>query len=170
MAERKYLLYRVYYGNKIVYVGRTSQPLQTRLHGHLFKAPMMRTFNIDLFTKIEFSELTTEADMFLYEIYYINKWKPTLNVDDKSGEELTLTLPELEWTEFITPLMPKWREQLAERDKKHKAAKDEKVILRERKSQLRKDFKAGKLSEDEYYEALDRLEDEIKQNEDEGMW
>lgn len=170
MAERKHILYRVYYSNKIVYVGRTSQPLQTRLHGHLFKAPMMRTFNVDLFTKIEFAELRTEADMFLYEIYYINKWKPSLNVDDKSQEELTLTLPELEWTEFTTPLLPKWKEQLAERDKDVQRAKGEKEKLREKRNQLRKDFKAGKMSEDEYYETLERLEEEVQQNKEDCIW
>lgn len=170
MADKKFLLYRVYYLNKIAYVGRTSQPLQTRLHGHLFKAPMMRTFNVNLISKIEFAELPTESDMFLYEIYYINKWKPALNVDDKAHDELTLCLPELNWTEFTTPLMDKWKEQLAQRDEEQKKHKDNREDLRKKRSQLRKDFKNGKMSEDEYYEALEKLEEEIRENEEGCLW
>ena len=170
MAEKKYLLYRVYYANKIVYVGRTAQPLQTRLHGHLFKAPMMRTFNIDLVSKVEYTELSTEANMFLYEIYYINKWKPALNVDDKAHDELSIQLPELVWTEFETPLMDKWKQQLSERDMEQKKHKDAKEDLRKQRSQLRKDFKSGKLTEDEYYEALEALEERMRNNEDDCIW
>lgn len=170
MAEKKFLLYRVYYLNKIAYIGRTSQPLQTRLHGHLFKAPMMRTFNIDLISKIEFAELTSEADMFLYEIYYINKWKPALNVDDKAHDELSIILPELTWQEFATPLMAKWKEQLAERDAEQKKHKNEKEDLRKKRSQLRKDFKVGKITEDEYYDALEQLEMQIQENEENCIW
>lgn len=170
MVERKHILYRVFYGEKIIYVGRTSQPLQTRLHGHLFKAPMMRTFNINLISKIEYTELPTEADMFLYEIYYINKWKPALNVDDKAHDDLTLSLPELTWAEFQTPLMTKWKEQLAEKDAKQKEHMDRKENLRKKRSQLRKDFKAGRMSEDEYYEALEKLENAAQENEDGCLW
>lgn len=170
MAERKHILYRVYYSNKIVYVGRTSQPLQTRLHGHLFKAPMMRTFNIDLISKIEQAELPTEADMFLYEIYYINLWKPALNVDDKAHDNLTLHLPDLQWTEFTTPLMSKWKEQLQERDEEQQKHKNNKEELRKQRSKLRKDFKSGTLTEDEYYQALENLEADMRDNDEGCIW
>lgn len=40
-------LYRIYYGDIIVYVGRTNQPLSTRIRGHLFKRPMHRTLNVN---------------------------------------------------------------------------------------------------------------------------
>ena len=37
-----YILYRIYYGDDLVYLGRTKQPLQSRIRGHLFKKPMHR--------------------------------------------------------------------------------------------------------------------------------
>ena len=63
-------------------------------------------------TKIEYTMLSTEADMNLYEIYYINLWKPPLNVDDKAKDNLTITLPELEWKKFVPANWDKWKEQL----------------------------------------------------------
>lgn len=70
---------------------------------------------IDIFntTKIEYSELKSEADMFLYEIYYINKLKPPLNVDDKSHDELSVALPDIEWNTFNCKLSDKWKAQLS---------------------------------------------------------
>ena len=68
---KKHTVYRIYYGDQIVYVGRTNQPLQDRIRGHLFAKPMHRTLNIDLVSKVEYAEFNTEADMNLYEIYYV---------------------------------------------------------------------------------------------------
>ena len=170
MSEKKCVLYRVFYLKKIVYVGRTTQPLQTRLHGHFFKAPMMRAINIDLVSKIEYAELKSEADMFLYEIYYINKWKPSLNVDDKAHDELSVTLPELKWSEFQPPLMDKWKTQIAEKDAEFRSQKEQKEDLRKKRSQLRKDYRQGKLTEDEYYEALERVEEELRDAESSSIW
>lgn len=115
MASPKgFILYRIYYGSHIVYVGRTKQPLQSRIHGHMFAAPMHKSINIHHVSKIEYTILQTEADMNLYEIYYINLWKPDLNVDDKARDNLTLSLPEHEWTEFVPVNWEKWKEQIPE--------------------------------------------------------
>ena len=51
--------------------------------------------------------------MNLYEIYFINLWKPPLNVDDKAKDELSIVLPELKWKEFIPVNWEKWRGQLS---------------------------------------------------------
>jgi len=107
-----YILYKIYYKFGIAYLGRTKQNLQDRLRGHFFAKPMHMKINIEAVTKIEYVELSTEADMFLYEIYYINKIKPPLNRDDKAQDSLTLDLPELEFKEFDCHLINKWRNQL----------------------------------------------------------
>jgi hypothetical protein len=104
-------LYKFYYGEQCVYLGRTSQDFKNRLRGHFFKKPMHRAININLVTKIETVVLPTQADMFLYEIYYINKLRPALNVDDKAidGLGLTVNLPELEFQEYKLNLLDKWK-------------------------------------------------------------
>ena len=69
---------------------------------------------IDIFSvsHIEVAECRTEADMFLYEIYYINKYKPATNKDDKSKEELTIILPELDFqTLHNEKIMEKWKKE-----------------------------------------------------------
>lgn len=39
--ERQNLLYHIYYGDMLMYVGRTHQPLPRRIHGHLFGASLL---------------------------------------------------------------------------------------------------------------------------------
>lgn len=113
MASPKgFILYRIYYGDVLVYLGRTKQPLQARIHGHMFQKPMHRAIDINNVTKIEYTKLSTEADMNLYEIYFINLWKPPLNIDDKAKDNLTISLPELEWEEFIPVHWEEWKQQL----------------------------------------------------------
>lgn len=109
---RKFIIYRIYYGSNIVYVGRTKQPLQSRIRGHMFKKPMHRLVDINHVTKIDYAELGSEADMFLYEIYYINTIKPPLNVDDKAYDNLSATLPELEFKDFWPKNFDKWKTEL----------------------------------------------------------
>lgn len=53
MANPKgFILYRIWYGDNLVYLGRTKQPLQSRIHGHLFKKPMHRSINIEFIQKM----------------------------------------------------------------------------------------------------------------------
>lgn len=91
MRVQGFLIYRIWYGNCLVYVGRTKQPLQSRIRGHLFSKPMHSTVKIEQVTKIEYAELGSEADMNLYEIYYILRLHPPLNVDDKARDDLSVT-------------------------------------------------------------------------------
>lgn len=123
-SPQGFILYRIYYGERIVYVGRTKQPLQSRIRGHMFAAPMHKSIDIHNVSAIEYTTLNSEADMYLYEIYYINLWKPDLNVDDKAKDDLTLSLPEHKWTEFIPANWDKWKQQIEPNDlrgwKKHR--------------------------------------------------
>lgn len=115
-SPKGFLLYRIWYKDCIVYLGRTKQPLQARIRGHMFSKPMHRAIDIHNVTKIEYTQLQTEADMNLYEIYFINRWKPPLNVDDKARDDLTINLPDLEWTEFFPANWKKWKRELKSED------------------------------------------------------
>lgn len=113
-----YLLYKVFYkgadGEFIAYLGRTKQRINARLRGHFKQLPMHKMIDIFSVSRIEVAECKTEADMFLYEIYYINKYKPTLNKDDKSKEKLTIELPELDFkTLHNEEIMEKWKNEIA---------------------------------------------------------
>jgi excinuclease UvrABC nuclease subunit len=117
MASPKgFILYRIWYKECIAYLGRTKQPLQARIRGHMFNKPMHRNIDIHNVSKIDYTMLKTEADMNLYEIYLINLWKPPLNVDDKAKDELTIILPGLEWKEFVPAKWDEWKTQLKSDD------------------------------------------------------
>lgn len=146
-----FILYRIYYGDSIVYVGRTKQPLQDRIRGHLFKKPMLREIDITQVSKIEYTALPSEADMYLYEIYYINLWHPGLNKDDKAKDALTITLPERQWELFTTPLWDKWKEELARKDEEEAERRRRKVEAMELDHKMRRMLHTGEITESDYW-------------------
>lgn len=120
MASPKgFILYKIYYGEHLAYLGRTKQPLQARIRGHMFQKPMHRNIDIHNVSKIEYTECKSTADMYVYEIYYINLLKPPLNRDDKADDDLVdIHLPELEWKEFVPSKWEEWKKELAQGDLK----------------------------------------------------
>lgn len=165
MKVQGFILYRFFYRDarghdSIVYIGRTKQPLQTRIRGHLFAKPMHRTISIEQVTKIEYAQLQTEADMNLYEIYYILKEKPLLNVDDKTRDGLTVSLPELKWTEFWPPLWEKWRNELRQIDDERGKMRRRSLDIPQEVRVLRSQRKMGEIPEDEYWAKKDALMEE----------
>lgn len=150
-----FILYKIYYGDYVVYLGRTKQPLQSRLRGHFFAKPMHKSIDIEGVTRIEYAECKTLADMYLYEIYYINLLHPPLNCDDKAKDELTVTLPGLEWKPYVCPLVDKWKFELSERGVSQKAARQKEIERMNLRSQLRLRHKLGELSDEEYENLLE---------------
>ena len=41
---RKHILYKLYYGEYCVYLGRTEQPISNRLRGHFFQNQCIEKF------------------------------------------------------------------------------------------------------------------------------
>ena len=119
-----YTLYKIYYGQECVYLGRTGQPISSRLRGHFFKTPNMKTLEIGLVSKIEIAECKTKADMYLYEIYYINKLKPSINRDDKANDDITIILPDLEFKGYTPKNFNKWIDKVKENDADYKTKKE----------------------------------------------
>lgn len=169
MSKRDNILYKIFYKNEqgedcLVYLGRTHQPLNNRLRGHFLKAPMMRMLDPRCVSKIEFAHFQTEADMFLYEIYFINKWKPPLNVDDKSKEELTIDLPPVAFQEFDCPLLEKWRQTVEKNDLEYQRKKKAKAAFAELyRAKRREIFKDETLSSEEKTERWNQWLSEFQQ-------
>lgn len=137
----------------MVYLGRTNQPISNRLRGHFFAKPMHKKIDIKQVTKIEVSELKTEADMFIYEIYYINRLKPILNCDDKSRSEVTIKLPELEFKEFKSKRMAVWKKEVAYKEEQIIKWQQEQEEWNERKRKARRAMKS-----EDYYDWLEEME------------
>lgn len=151
------ILYKFYYKERLVYLGRTKQPLQDRIRGHLFQKPLHRALDINRVTKIEYAEFQTEADMNIYEIYYINKLKPPFNVDDKTPDELTVKLPDVEFKEFVCHLWDKWKYEISARNSEFRIKKDRYKNIKQERSILRSDFKMGQISKSEFSEKMESL-------------
>lgn len=150
-------LYKIYYGDLLVYLGRTKQPLQDRLRGHFFKKPMHRVIDINLVTRIEYAEFNTIADMYLYEIYYINRLKPSLNVDDLAHDEVTVTLPEVAFVKYECPLFEHWKAEINLLTGEFERLVDEYREIPQKMSILRKQFRNKEINEDEYWIKRDAL-------------
>jgi len=155
-----FLLYRIYYGETLVYVGRTKQPLQNRIRGHLFAKPIHRKLSIEQVSKIEYARFQTEADMNLYEIYFILKWHPLLNVDDKTRDNLTVELPEVKWELFTTPLWEKWYNEIVQKETDYDRMVRRYREIPEAKHILRGQHRMGVIDEEELKLGLHGLDEE----------
>jgi len=121
---------------------------------------MHRKIDIDRVSKIEYAEFSTEADMNLYEVYFINTVKPPLNIDDKCRDNLTVTLPDVEWKTFKTDLWEKWKNELS--NKKSQAEIDWKRFnqIPEDIRIIRNAYKMGSLTQEECYQERESLNQE----------
>lgn len=112
-----YILYKIYYRDELAYIGRTTQDLKNRLRMHFFHTnKIVKQLDIFQVTKIEYTILNTQADMYLYEIYLINLYHPPCNVDDNAKDDLSdfIVLPKLEFYEYKDPIIDKWKEKQIE--------------------------------------------------------
>lgn len=101
--------------------------------------------------------------MNVYEVYFINLWKPPLNIDDKTRDPLTVFLPDVEWKLFETPLWDKWKSEIEKSDDKYYMRQQEQSAKIEVLKLMRKKYHNGEISESEYYiikEALEATDDE----------
>lgn len=110
-----YILYKIYYGDELVYIGRTKQDLQKRLRQHFFDGnAIVKKLDILQTTKIEYCLCPTEADMIVLEVYLIAKYRPRINKDDKPKDELTIYLDEPRFYPYWLPIIDKWKEKQIE--------------------------------------------------------
>lgn len=158
-----FLLYKIYYGDTLVYLGRTRQPLKDRLRGHFFKSPLMRAIDVTQVSKIEYAEFPTEADMFLYEIYFINLFKPALNVDDKAKDALTVTLPDVSFSVFEDKIIYKWKNEYTNKFQIEEAMREERLKLIEDVSNLRRRFSQKEIEQSDFWEQYDTMKSRIKE-------
>ena len=91
--------------------------------------------------------------MNLYEIYYILRLHPPLNVDDKARDDLSVTLPELEWEG--------WRQEIAKQDSRIDYLRKRYAEIPQEISILRGLRKTGEITEYEFEERLSALKEEL---------
>lgn len=80
----------------IIYVGYTGQRLDTRIAQHMEKGHLSKDCYSEI-ARIEYIQYKTKADAQIYEVYYINKYKPKYNKLNKQTDIMSLELKEKEW-------------------------------------------------------------------------
>ena len=152
-------LYKIHYAHGLAYIGRTKQKLSDRLRGHFFKKPMHREIDIDAVTLIEYAELPSVADMYVWEVLLINALKPMHNHDDKARDELDAELAtlcsRLEFKPYTTPLIDKWKMQIAERDRADAEKRKAEIARGIEGLEMRRKKRAGEITEDEYWDWME---------------
>lgn len=84
-------VYRLYKDNEIIYIGK-SVNIKSRISQHI------KDKEIDSY---DYCEFANESDMNIYELYYIDKFKPRLNKDCKTKQTTTIKLDEVKFSDLI---------------------------------------------------------------------
>lgn len=93
---KEYYIYKYLNKNEeIIYIGLTSRPIKKRIKEHEVEELQKETY------RIEYAKVKTEADMRMYELYYINKYNPKFNVRDLYVDGNQITLPELNFVPYL---------------------------------------------------------------------
>ena len=98
--------------------------------------------------------------MNLYEIYFILTRHPPLNVDDKTRDYPTVTLPDVEWKDWYSPIFERWKKEIAERVSDAEKKRMRYKAITEEIRVVRGLYRTGEISEDEKYDRLEALQAE----------
>lgn len=83
----------------VIYVGYTGQKLNDRMNQHFTKGHLSPQC-YDSVARIEYTEWKTKSDAQVMEVYYINRYKPRFNKQDKQNDTLTIRLEEKNWKTY----------------------------------------------------------------------
>jgi hypothetical protein len=95
-----WLLYRMKNAaGEIVYIGKTMQAIENRMKQHFTGKGYLKKWTESIET-IEFAVCTTMADQNVYEVWYIGKLQPKYNAEYRTTDIVTVSLPELAFSEW----------------------------------------------------------------------
>lgn len=121
-SDRRPLVFRIWYGDEIVYVWYTSKYLTTALRNVFFG--VHQRVDVTKVTKVDYQGKRSLADAAVYAMYYKHLFNPTLQY--VSPGPLTIHLKQYKWTEFTSPVFARWvrqRQHLNQLRAKHKEQK-----------------------------------------------
>ena len=82
-----------------IYIGYTGQKMSERMNQHFTKGHLPKECYKSV-AKIEYIKWKTKSDAQVMEVYFINKYKPKFNKQDKRSDTLTIQLEEKEWKTY----------------------------------------------------------------------
>lgn len=91
----KFGIYMFFDENKeIIYIGKSTSDLISRMLQSLEQK--------DYPAYVMLGYPKTKSDTNVYEVYYISKYKPRMNKESKNNDELTIELPDIEFSDLIS--------------------------------------------------------------------
>ena len=82
--------------NETIYIGYTGQQMAQRMNQHFTKGHLPKSVYEEV-AKIEYIKHKTKSDAQVWEVYFINKYKPRYNTLNKKNDVLTIDLGEENW-------------------------------------------------------------------------
>lgn len=81
--------------NNVIYIGKTKD-IRQRISTHLSTSGHLPDACYRRINKIEYIDFPTTTDMSIYELYFINKFKPEYNKRDKEESNLSAKIPNID--------------------------------------------------------------------------
>ena len=82
-----------------IYIGYTGQKMSERMNQHFTKGHLPKECYKSV-AKIEYIKWKTKSDAQVMETYFICKYKPKYNKQNKRNDALTIQLEEKEWKTY----------------------------------------------------------------------
>lgn len=92
-------IYKYIYNNEIIYIGKSDSSIKQRIQQHSIESKFLPYLSNAV---IYYAILPNASMTAIYETFYINKFKPRLNVSSKYYGDVDIDIPEPEWREFIS--------------------------------------------------------------------
>lgn len=91
-------IYKYMWNDEVIYVGKSNTDIEKRIQCHS-REDKFQKYLAD--SDIYYCFLPNEATTDIYELYYINKYRPVLNVTSKYDDEpVGITVANIEWCKY----------------------------------------------------------------------
>ena len=91
-------IYKYVWNDEVIYVGKSNTDIEKRIQCHSREDKFQKYLaNSDVY----YCFLPNEATTDIYELYYINKYRPVLNATSKYDDEpVGVTVADIEWSKY----------------------------------------------------------------------
>lgn len=91
-------IYKYVWNNEIIYIGKSNSDIEKRIQCHSREEKFQKYLSdVDIY----FCFLPNEATTDIYELYYINKYHPILNISSKYDcEPVGVDVADIEWCKY----------------------------------------------------------------------
>ncbi|WP_186326216.1 nucleotide excision repair endonuclease [Priestia megaterium] len=147
--------------NKVIYIGRTNN-ITSRMSTHFSNRGHLPKECYEAVKRIDYMILKTTNDMKIKELYYIGKYKPKFNSNDKSDVSFVMNELEDVWILFDKQNEEKIIREIEQLTTENNKKTKEIELLKLNSDNLQKEIESLKLNSDDLQKEIDSLKQELK--------